>query len=100
MRGRRCCADNPNNLFALSTLVGSIYQLTPAAPADLDIAERATTTILSHLDGIYAKENRPAEMTDAEAAKAKPEMKVFSAEKPPALDRLDAARISLARKWN
>ncbi|HEV1286248.1 MAG TPA: hypothetical protein VNU44_13085 [Bryobacteraceae bacterium] len=70
--------DNPNNLFALSTIVGSIYQLTLAAPADLDIAERATTTILAHLDGIYAKENRPAEMTDAEAAKAKPEMRVFA----------------------
>jgi tetratricopeptide (TPR) repeat protein len=70
--------DNPNNLFALSTIVGSIYQLSPASPADLDIAERASTTILANLDGIYAKENRPTEMTDADAAKAKPEMRVFA----------------------
>jgi tetratricopeptide (TPR) repeat protein len=70
--------DNPNNLFALSTIVGSIYQLTSPSTADLDVAERAATTILANLDGIYAKENRPAEMTDADAAKAKPEMHVFA----------------------
>jgi hypothetical protein len=70
--------DNPNNLFALSTIVGGIYQLTPAAAADLDIAERAATTILANLDGIYAKENRPSEMSDADAAKAKPDMLVFA----------------------
>jgi tetratricopeptide (TPR) repeat protein len=70
--------DNPNNLFALSTIVGSIYQLVAPSPTDLDVAERATTTILANLDGIYAKENRPAEMTDADAAKAKPEMHLFA----------------------
>jgi hypothetical protein len=74
--------DNPNNLFALSTIAGGIYQLgsnmTPPSASDLDIAERASTTILANLDGIYAKENRPTEMTDADAAKAKPEMKVFA----------------------
>jgi tetratricopeptide (TPR) repeat protein len=70
--------DNPNNLFALSTIVGSIYQLTPASSADLDVAERATTRIIANLDGIYAKENRPTEMTDADAAKAKPDMRTFA----------------------
>jgi len=70
--------DNPNNLFALSTIAGGIYQLNPPSPADFDIAERAATTILANLDGIYAKENRPAEMTDEDAAKAKPEMRVFA----------------------
>jgi hypothetical protein len=70
--------DNPSNLFALTTIVGGIYQLPSPAAADLDIAERAATTILANLDGIYAKENRPNEMTDAEAAKAKPEMRVFA----------------------
>jgi hypothetical protein len=69
--------DNPDNLFALSTIVGSIYQLNPT-PADLDVAERATTTILANLDGIYAKENRPTEMSDGDAAKAKPEMQIFA----------------------
>jgi len=70
--------DNPNNLFALSTTVGFVYQLNPPSTADLNLAERATTTILANPDGIYAKENRPSEMTDAEAARAKPEMKVFA----------------------
>lgn len=70
--------DNPNNLFALSTIVGFVYQLNPPSTADLNFAERATTAILANLDGIYAKENRPTEMTDAEAAKAKPEMRVFA----------------------
>jgi hypothetical protein len=70
--------DNPNNLFALSTIVGGIYQLAPASPTDLDIAERATTTIIQNLDGVYQKENRPSEMTDADAAKAKPEMSLFA----------------------
>lgn len=70
--------DNPDNLFALSTIVGFVYQLNPPSAADLNIAERATTTILANLDGIYAQENRPTEMTDAEAAKAKPELRVFA----------------------
>jgi tetratricopeptide (TPR) repeat protein len=70
--------DNPNNLFALSTIVDSIYKLTPPSTPDLDVAERATTTILANLDDVYAKENRPPAMTDADAAKAKPEMRVFA----------------------
>jgi hypothetical protein len=70
--------DNAYNLFALSTIVGSIYQLTPAATSDLDAVEKATATILANLDQIYAKENRPSEMSDADAAKAKPEMRVFA----------------------
>jgi tetratricopeptide (TPR) repeat protein len=70
--------DNPNSLFALSTIVGMVYQLKPVAPPDLDVAERATTTILANLDGIYAKENRPNEMSDSDAAKAKPDMRVFA----------------------
>jgi hypothetical protein len=70
--------DTPNNLFALSTLVGMVYQLNPPTPADLDVAERAATTILANIDGIYAKENRPNEMSDADAAKAKPEMRLFA----------------------
>ncbi len=88
--------DNPNNLFALSTIVGSIYQLTSPSTADLDVAERAATTILANLDGIYAKENRPTEMTDADAAKAKPEMHVF-AQKDDGLDRLDAQGFRAGR---
>ncbi len=70
--------DNSNNLFALSTIVGSIYQMSPATPTDLDLAERATTIILANLDDIYAKQNRPQEMTDADAARAKPELRVFA----------------------
>jgi hypothetical protein len=89
--------DNPYNLFALSTIVGSIYQLNSPGPGDLDQAERATTTILANLDGIYAKENRPAEMSDADAAKAKPEMKIFAQKTTGWIDwmRKDYARAEI-----
>jgi tetratricopeptide (TPR) repeat protein len=70
--------DNPNSLFALSTIVGLIYQLMPVAPADLDMAQRATTNILANPDLVYSKENRPNEMTDADVAKAKPEMLIVA----------------------
>ena len=92
--------DNPNNLFALSTVVGSVYQLNPAAPADLDVAERATTTILANLDGIYAKENRPTEVTDADAfVKSQAGDEGFYT-KNGRLDRLDPEAISLALRLN
>jgi hypothetical protein len=70
--------DNQNNLFALTTIVGSVYQLNPATPADLSVAEKAASAILQYPDFVYAKENRPPEMSDADAAKAKPEMRVFA----------------------
>lgn len=78
--------DNPNNLVALSAIVGYIYQLvppnqaqlTPQMTADLDTAEKAASQILNNLNTIYSKENRPPEMTEEAAAKAKPELKVFA----------------------
>jgi len=78
--------DNPNNLVALSAIVGYIYQLVPANQAqltpqmiaDLETAEKAATHILDNLDPVYSKDNRPPEMTDEAAAKAKPELKTFA----------------------
>lgn len=78
--------DNPNNLVALSAIVGYIYPLvppnqtalTPQMTADLETAKKAATQILNHADAIYAKENRPPDMTDDAAGKAKPELKVFA----------------------
>lgn len=78
--------DNSNSLLALSAIVGYIYQLVPAnrpqltpqMVADLDTAEKAGTHILDNLDPVYSKENRPPEMTDEAAAKAKPELKTFA----------------------
>ena len=77
--------DHPNNLVGLSAMVGYVYPLvpyqaalTPEMTADLDAAETAATQILNNLDTIYTKENRPPEMTDAQAAQAKPQLKAFA----------------------
>lgn len=77
--------DNPNNLVALSAMVGYVYPLvpyqtalTPEMKADLDGAEKAANQILNNLDTVYTKENRPPEITDAQAAQAKPQLKVFA----------------------
>jgi tetratricopeptide (TPR) repeat protein len=77
--------DNPDNLVALSAITGYVYALVPlnAQPTadqtlELDTAEKAAGTILGNLDTIYSKENRPPEMTDDQAAKAKPELKAFA----------------------
>jgi len=78
--------DNPDNLVALSAIVGYIYnlvppeapQLNPQQSTDLGVAQKASERILNNLDTIYAKENRPANMTDAQAAAAKPTLKTFA----------------------
>jgi tetratricopeptide (TPR) repeat protein len=77
--------DNPNNLVALSAIVGYVYPLVPLnsqpgaeQTSELDTAEKAAGTILANLDGIYSKENRPPEMTDEQATKAKPDLKAFA----------------------
>jgi hypothetical protein len=78
--------DNPNNLVALSAILQYIYQLVPPNTqqlsaqqnTDLDVAEKAASTVLNNTDTIYAKDNRPPEMTDEQVAKAKPEMKAFA----------------------
>jgi tetratricopeptide (TPR) repeat protein len=78
--------DNPNNLVALSTIVGSVYQLvgvnepqlTAQMSSDLDAAEKSAMYILGNLDAVYSKDNRPPEMTDEAALKAKPEMRTFA----------------------
>ena len=77
--------DNPNNLVALSAIVQYVYPLVPlnAQPgaeqiSELDTAEKAANTILGNLDTIYSKDNRPPEVTDEQANKAKPELKAFA----------------------
>jgi tetratricopeptide (TPR) repeat protein len=70
--------DNPNNLVALSVIVGFVSRLNPPTAADLEIGEKAASTILNNLDAIYSKDNRPQTMTDADAAKAKPDLKVYA----------------------
>ena len=89
--------DNPNNLVALSAIAGYVFALVPlnAAPSaeqtmELDTAEKAAGTILGNLDTIYSKENRPPEMTDDQAAKARPELKAFA--------QKTVGYIALARK--
>lgn len=78
--------DNPNDLVALSATLQFVYPLVPLSTpqmsdqqkSDLDVADKAAHIVLENLDTIYAKDNRPPEMTDDQAAKAKPEMKVFA----------------------
>jgi len=77
--------DNPDNLVALSAISGYVYALVPLSAAltpeqtvELDTAEKAAGTILGNLDTIYSKDNRPPEMTDDQAAKARPELKAFA----------------------
>jgi hypothetical protein len=78
--------DNPNNLVALSAIVGYVYALAPFGPntlsseqqGDLETAEKAAQTILSNLDAIYSKDNRPATMTDEQANQAKPQLRAFA----------------------
>jgi len=78
--------DNPNNLVALSAIVGYVYslvplgaaQLSPQQTADLEVAEKTAQQILNGLDTIYAKENRPVNMTDQQANDARPALKVFA----------------------
>ncbi len=78
--------DNPNNLVALSAIVGYIYSLVPLGTnplssqqqSDLDTAEKAAQSILSNLDAVYSKDNRPPAMTDAQASQAKPQLRSFA----------------------
>jgi len=91
--------DNPNNVVALSAIVGYVYQLvplntqlTPQMTSDLDTAEKAASHILSNLDAVYAKENKPPEMKEEDWEKAKPEMKAFA--------QRTVGYIYLARKDN
>ncbi len=76
--------DNPNNLVALSAMVGYIYALVPFGPvnpqqqSDLDAADKAAQQILSNLDTIYSKDNRPPAMTDEQANQAKPQLRSFA----------------------
>jgi tetratricopeptide (TPR) repeat protein len=70
--------DSPGSLVALSVIVGYVYRLSPATPEDLDTAEKAAAYILGNLDTVYSKDNRPPQMSDTEAAKAKPDLKVFA----------------------
>jgi hypothetical protein len=94
--------DNPDNLVALSAIVGYIYNLvsmnsatlTAAQNADLEIAQKAAQRILDNTDTIYAKENRPANMTDQQAGDAKPALRLFAQKTVGyiALERKDYAR--------
>ena len=78
--------DIPNNLVALSAIVGYIYNLVPMTSGalnaqqnqDLTIAEQAARTILDNTDTIYSKDNRPANMSDQEANDKKPSLRTFA----------------------
>ena len=68
----------PNDVRALSAVVGYIYTFNPPQPADLDTAEKAAKHLLADLDTIYAAANKPSNLDDAAWAKAKADMKPFA----------------------
>jgi hypothetical protein len=68
----------PNQLRALSAVVGSVYQFKDPTATDLEITEKAANNLLTNLDSIYAPANKPPETKDADWAKLKPEMKIFA----------------------
>ncbi len=93
---------DPKNLEALSALAIYVYRFSPPAPADLDDAYAACNTILSNLDALYApdKKTQP-NMSDADWAKAKKEMQVWSQKTLGWIDwqkkNLDQAEVELAK---
>ena len=68
----------PNQLRALSAIVGYVYQFKDPTTTDLEVTEQAANHLLTNLESIYARANKPPEMKDDEWSKAKPEMKVFA----------------------
>ena len=72
--------QDPGYVPALATVLGNVYQLNPQSPqaADLEIAEKESLYLLSHLDAVYAPDKRPADTKEADWVKAKPEMKTFA----------------------
>jgi hypothetical protein len=98
--GAEVLKDNPNDLVALSAILQFVYplvppntqQLTAEQTADLAAAEAAAHTVLDNLDAVYAKENRPTNMTDDQVAKAKPDLKTFA--------QKTVGYIALVRKEN
>jgi tetratricopeptide (TPR) repeat protein len=84
--GLEILKDHPNDVRALSAIVGYVFtlvpanatELTPQMNSDLDAAEKTATYLLTSLDTVYAKENKPADMKDDDWTKAKPDMKAFA----------------------
>ena len=55
----------PNDVRALSAIVGYVYTFNPPSPADLDTAEKAAQHIITNLDTIYAPANKLPNLDDA-----------------------------------
>jgi len=70
--------DDPNDVTALSAIVGGIYQMNPPAAPDLDTTEKTARYILANLDTIYAPAKKPAGQTDEQWAQVKPQMKPYA----------------------
>lgn len=68
----------PNDVRALSAIVGYIYTFNPPQPADLDTAEKAAQHLLTDADAVYAAANKPANLDDAAWAKAKADMAPYA----------------------
>jgi len=70
--------DDPNDILALSAIVGGVYQMNPPAAPELDTAEKTARYILANLDTIYAPDKKPAGQTDEQWAQVKPQMRPYA----------------------
>lgn len=74
---REILKNSPDRQIALAAILDSIYQL-PKSPGDLDTAAQAATRIIDRADSVYARENRPRDMNDDAAQKAKLAIQPFA----------------------
>jgi tetratricopeptide (TPR) repeat protein len=70
--------DDPNDIAALSAIVGGIYQMNPPAAPEMDTAEKTSQYILGNLDTIYSPAKKPAGQTDEQWAQIKPQIRAFA----------------------
>ncbi len=70
-------AKFPDKQIALAAIAGSVYEF-PKSAADLDAAEQAANRLIDRAGIVYSKENRPPDMTDESAEKAKTAIQPFA----------------------
>ncbi len=93
--------NDPNNLQALTEIVGYTLTLVPADPkatlsaqnkADLDLDEKTARYIVANIDMIYDPAKKPANVPEAQWTAGKPVMQNFA--------QFQIARIALIEKDN
>lgn len=66
-------ATNPNNYYAIQTILGTVYNLpTPYAAPDLATAEETAKYTMDNADKVFAAANKPGNLQDAQWTQARP----------------------------